>query len=56
MEKEINARTKISGIVNGQAFQGQVLAVINPARGGRSSCEFSHLPTNFTPATLGNQM
>jgi hypothetical protein len=56
MEKEISARTRISGLVNGQAFQGKVSAVIDPGRGGRSSCEFSHLPTSFTPATLGNQM
>jgi hypothetical protein len=56
MPKDITAQTSISGIVNGHAFKGKVNAAINTGRGGHSSCEFSHLPPGFTPATLGNQM
>lgn len=56
MHKDVTAHTSISGIVNGHAFKGKVDAVINTGQGGRSSCEFSHLPPGFTPATLGNQM
>jgi hypothetical protein len=55
MPKEITARTSISGLVNGYAMKGNVLATINTDRGGRSSCEFSLLPPRFTPATFGNQ-
>jgi hypothetical protein len=56
MPKDITAHTRISGLVNNHAFTGKVDAVINTGRGGRSSCEFTHLPPGFTPATLGNQM
>jgi hypothetical protein len=56
MQKDIKAHTSISSVVNSHAFQGKVSAVIDPGRGGRSACEFSHLPPSFTPATLGNQM
>ncbi len=55
MRKDITARTTISGIVNGHAMKGTVLASFNPDRGGRSACEFSQLPPRFTPATFGNQ-
>jgi hypothetical protein len=55
MKNEIIARTTISGIVNGSAFKGDVIASFDPSRGGRSSCRFSELPPGFTPATFGNQ-
>jgi hypothetical protein len=55
MHRDITARTTISGIVNGHEFKGKVKASINTGLGGRSSCEFSHLPPKFTPATFGNQ-
>jgi hypothetical protein len=53
MPSEIIARTVISGVVNGQAMRGTVLASLNTDLGGRSACEFSDLPRDFTPATLG---
>ena len=53
MSSEITVRTRISGMVNGQVMRGNVVASLDPDRGGRSSCEFSDLPRGFTPATLG---
>jgi hypothetical protein len=53
MATEITARSVVSGIVNGQALKGNVLASLNTDRGGRSSCEYSELPRGFTPATFG---
>jgi hypothetical protein len=53
MHAEITARTIISGIVNGQAMKGTVLASLDTDAGGRSACEFSSLPRGFTPATFG---
>jgi len=54
-DREVTAKTNISGIVNGHLMSGSVVATFNTGRGGRSSCEFAHLPPNFTPATFGNQ-
>ena len=53
MPTEITARTVIAGVVNGQAMKGTVLALLNSDVGGRSSCEFSHLPQGFSPGTFG---
>lgn len=53
MDLEVTARTLISGLVNGQALEGNVLAELNTGGGGRSKCEFSRLPKRFTPASLG---
>ena len=53
MPAEITARTVISGVVNGQAMKGTVLASLNTDLGGRSSCEFSELPRGFTPGSFG---
>jgi hypothetical protein len=53
MDLDVTARTIISGLVNGQTIKGNVSAALNTAGGGRSRCEFSRLPLNFTPATLG---
>jgi hypothetical protein len=53
MSTEITARSIISGVVNGQAMKGNVVAWLNTDVGGRSSCEFSNLPRGFTPATFG---
>ncbi|HSB63972.1 MAG TPA: hypothetical protein VLJ18_07395 [Thermoanaerobaculia bacterium] len=49
---EILSRTVITGSVNASPFEGQVSATFNTRRGGSSSCEFSKLPTGFTPATV----
>ncbi len=51
----VTARTTVSGIVNGHAMKGNVLATFNTDRGGRSACKFPILPPGFTPATFGNQ-
>jgi hypothetical protein len=53
MKREVTARTIISGFVNGQPMKGKVVASLDTGRGGRSSCEFSHLPAGFNPATFG---
>jgi hypothetical protein len=53
MKREVTARTTISGFVNGQPMKGKVVASLDTGRGGRSSCEFSHLPAGFNPATFG---
>jgi hypothetical protein len=53
MPTEITARSVVSGIVNGQALKGNVLAWLNPDLGGRSSCEYSELPRDLTPAAFG---
>ena len=53
MKREVTARTTISGFVNGKPLKGNVVATLETDRGGRSSCEFSHLPARFNPATLG---
>lgn len=55
MRTNVTARTTISGIVNGHAMKGTVVATLNPDLGGRSACKFSQLPLGFTPATFGNQ-
>jgi hypothetical protein len=53
MAKDIVARTAISGVVNGQLFKGNVLASFNTDSGGRSTCQFTQLPLEFTPGTFG---
>jgi hypothetical protein len=53
LKREIMAHTVISGFVNGQPMKGKVTASVDSDRGGRSSCEFTELPTGFTPATFG---
>jgi hypothetical protein len=53
---DITAKTTISGIVNGSAMEGKILASFNTGRGGSSSCEFSQLPAGFTPGTFGPQL
>lgn len=50
---EITVHTTISGIVNGEAMKGKVVASLDTDAGGRSTCEFSELPRGFTPATFG---
>ena len=52
----ISVRSTVSGIVNGQAIKGNVVATIDPNRGGLSSCEFSKLPRNFIPSSIGTFM
>jgi hypothetical protein len=52
-DKSVTVRTTISGMVNGEAMKGRVVATLNTGQGGRSSCSFSRLPTGFTPATFG---
>jgi hypothetical protein len=54
MNLDVTARTNISGVVNGHPTKGTVLASFNTGRGGRSACEFTHLPPGLTPATFGN--
>lgn len=49
---DIVSGTSITGSVNGAAFENRVSATLNIGHGGRSSCEFSHLPVGFTPGTL----
>ena len=53
MSGEISVRTSITGTVNDQLLKGSVQAILDPDRGGRSACEFSDLPRDFTPAALG---
>lgn len=52
-DKTVTVRTTISGIVNGEAMKGSVVAKLNTGQGGESACRFSKLPTGFTPATFG---
>jgi hypothetical protein len=52
MNNEITVRSVISGLVNGQPMRGTILAALDPNRGGRSTCEFSLLPADFTPGTF----
>jgi hypothetical protein len=52
-DKSVTVRTQISGIVNGEALKGRVVATLNTGRGGKSACSFSKLPSGFNPATLG---
>jgi hypothetical protein len=49
---EITSRSTISGLVNGAAVEGRILATFNTALGGSSSCEFSQFPAGFNPGTL----
>jgi hypothetical protein len=51
-DRDINAKTTISGIVNGSPIEVDVLAKFNTGRGGSSTCTFAKLPTGFNPATL----
>ena len=51
-QTEITVRTTITGLVNGQVFNGTVEALLNPDGGGRSSCQFSDLPDDFFPGTF----
>lgn len=52
-DKSVTVRTTISGIVNGEALKGSVVATLNTGRGGESACRFSKLPSGFTPGTFG---
>ena len=52
-DKSVTVRTTISGIVNGEAMKGSVVATLNTGRGGESTCRFSRLPSGFTPAIFG---
>ncbi len=52
---DIVSRTTITGSVNGSPLEGRVSATISSSRGGRSTCEFPHLPPGFTPGTFGPQ-
>jgi hypothetical protein len=52
-DKSVTVRTTISGIVNGEAMKGRVVASLDTGRGGESACKFSKLPSGFTPATFG---
>jgi hypothetical protein len=56
MDLNVTARTNISGVVNGHPTKGSVMASFNTGRGGRSACEFTHMPPGLTPATFGNQL
>jgi hypothetical protein len=56
MIRDIIARTFVSGVINGHAMKGDVLASFNTGRGGNSACAYAQLPPNFTPATLANQL
>ncbi len=49
----VTARTVISGIVNGELMRGTVEATLDTDQGGNSACDFSDLPRDFTPGTLG---
>jgi hypothetical protein len=50
---DVEVRTSIEGLVNDQRLRGEVAATLNTGGGGRSECEFSHLPQGFNPATFG---
>lgn len=50
---DITSRSTISGSVNGSAVEGKISATFNTGRGGSSTCDFSHLPVGFNPATFG---
>lgn len=50
---DVTAKTTLSGIVNGNPMEVDVLATFNTGRGGSSTCKFTKLPTGFNPATLG---
>lgn len=50
---DVTAKTAISGTVNGNPIEVEVLATFNTGRGGSSTCKFTKLPTGFTPASLG---
>jgi hypothetical protein len=50
---EILSRTVLTGSVNSAPVQARVEATITVNQGGRTTCEFSQLPTGFNPATFG---
>jgi len=49
---DIVSISSISGAINGMPIEATVSATFNTGRGGRSTCEFSKLPSGFTPGTL----
>ena len=51
---DILSLTVITGSLNASPFEGRVSATFNTRRGGSATCEFSKLPTRFTPATLSS--
>jgi len=52
VSKSIVSQTSITGSVNGRVVVGKISASIDPARGGRSICEFQQLPEAFNPGTF----
>lgn len=52
-ELDIVARTKISGAINREPYEGEVVARFNTSRGGTSQCAFARLPESFNPGTIG---
>jgi hypothetical protein len=50
---DISLRGRIAGSVNGSVVEGEVTASLNTGRGGRSACQFTRLPPNFTATTFG---
>lgn len=51
---EIVSRSSIFGTINSMPIDATVVATFNTGRGGRSTCEFSKLPSGFTPGTLSS--
>jgi hypothetical protein len=49
---DVVSRSTVTGTVNGAALTAEVSATFSTVKGGRSRCEFSRLPTGFTPGTL----
>jgi hypothetical protein len=49
---DIISRSAVDGSINNMPLQATVLATFNTTAGGQSTCEFSSLPTGFTPGTL----
>lgn len=52
-DREVTAKTRYSGTVNGSPISIDVLATIDTGRGGRSSCTLVNGPSGFNLATLG---
>lgn len=50
---DVTAKTTVSGNVNGNPIEVEILATFNTGRGGSSTCTFTKLPPDFNPATLG---
>ncbi len=50
---DIVSRSSIVGAINGEPYEGDVVARFNTARGGTSECTFAQLPELFNPGTIG---